>query len=215
MPTPGPNSPDRRLADTSALPMPPVTVGGDDRLDDLSPEDIRARLVARERDLKFHLAALRHEAATVADDVNIGGRPLMDIIRGRALVALGTAAAAGALVGALAGLRARAKRRPHTDDEVDFVRARLALAVEDAARRVARGADTEAAIRRSMREVPVIYGDSQVGAALDQTRSSTREVVDVAVKSAVGFAAKAAVDQLTQRLTGHEETFAAVADAAD
>lgn len=214
MPTPGPNSPNRPLVDTSALPVPPVTVGDDERYEDLSPEDIRARLVARERDLKFHIAALRHEAATVIDDVNVGGRPLMDIIRANALLALGTALAAGAAIGMLFGLRARSKRRPKTDDDVDFVRARLDLALDDAARRVAGGSDTEAALKASMKSVPVLYGDSQAGAAR-QARSSMREAVDVAVKTAVGFAAKAAMDQVTKKLTGHEETFAAVADAAE
>lgn len=214
MPTLGPNSPDRRLAETSALPAPPVTVGGEDSYDDLSPEDIRARLVARERDLKFHLAALRHEAMTVGDDLNIGGRPVMDIIRARPALALAAAAAVGALLGSLLGLRARSKRRPKADDDVDFVRARLAMALEDAAQRVARGTDPEAALRASMRTVPVIYGDSQAPTA-QQARSSAREAVDVAVKSAVGFAAKAAMDQVTKKLTGHEETFAAVADAAE
>lgn len=213
MPTPGPNSPDRSLADTSALPGPSVPIVGDERYDDLSPEDIRARLVARERDLKFHLAALRHEAVTVADDVNIGGRPLMDIIRAKPLVAVASAALTGALLGALLGARARSKRRPDTDDGIDFVRARLAISMEEAAQRVARGADTEAALKASMKAMPVIYGDSQ--SVAQQARSSSNEVVDVAVKSAVGFAAKAAMDHLTQRLTGHEETFAAVADAAD
>lgn len=215
MPTPGPTAKTQALEPSiGPIPGPSVPIGGDVRLDSLSAEEIEHRLAARERDLKFHLSALRHEAATIGDDINIGGRPVMDIIRAQPVVAVGTALATGALLGALLGLRARAKRRPPTDDGIDFVRARLAIALEDAAQRVAWGADSEAALKAAMKSMPVIYGDSQSTAAM-QARSSTREAIDVAVKSAVGFAAKAAVDQLTQKLTGHEETFAAVADAVD
>lgn len=213
-PTPGPNTPTQSaLPDVGPIPGPPVTVGNDVDLETLTPEQIRARLQARERDMKYHVAALKHEALTVADDVNIGGRPLLDIIRAQPLRAAAIGVGTGALLGLLLGLRARAKRRPVTDDEIDFVRARLAVSVEDAARRVARGQDTEDALRSSMRTMPVIYHES-AGAA-EQAQRSTSGVIDVVVKSALGFAAKAAADQLTQRLTGHEETFAAMADAAD
>lgn len=213
-PTPGPNTPTKSaLPDIGPIPGPPVNIGNDVSLETLTPEEIRARLAARERDMKYHVAALKHEALTVADDVNIGGRPLMDIIRAQPLRAAAIAVGSGALLGLLIGLRSRAKRRPVQDDDIDFVRARLAFSVEDAARRVARGDETEHALRASMRTMPVIYGEASGPA--EQARRSTNGVIDVVIKSALGFAAKAAADQLTQKLTGHEETFAAVADAAE
>lgn len=212
--TPGPATPTRAAdAFTAPIPSPPVQVGDDVALDQLSPDEIRARLAARERDLKYHVQALRHEAATVIDDVNVGGRPLMDIIRGNPVLSVVTAVGTGALVGLVLGLRARAKRRPPTDDEIDFVRARLALALEDAAQRVAAGTSVEVALRRSLDTVPVMYADaSEVEPA---PRSTRHQVFDVVMTSVAGFAAKSALDLLTQRLTGHEETFSAVADAVD
>ena len=212
-PTPGPATPTKQAeAFTGALPGPLATAGDDVALDQLTPEEIRARILARERDLKYHVEALKHEALTVIDDVNVGGRPLMDVIRGNPIVAVAAGVGTGVLLGLLLGLRARAKRRPPSDDEIDFVRARIALALEDAARRVAKGDETEDALKGSMDTVPLMYGDaSTVPPKLHSTR---RQVFDVVATSVAGFAAKTALDMITQRLTGHEETFAAVADAA-
>ena len=215
MPSPGPLTPTRDLDDpiSGALPSP---LGPADDLSTvmMTADEVRQRLAARERDIKYHLAALKHEATTVFDDVNVGGRPLMDRIRAQPHLALALSAGTGALLGVLAGLRATAKKRRALEAEppVGFVRARLDFAVEDAAQQVARGADTESAIRRAMAAVPVAYAD---GSAMSQARSTRAELVDVAMKTAVGFAAKSAMDLLVKRLTGHEETFAALADAAD
>ncbi|MEM6287640.1 MAG: hypothetical protein AAF845_10830, partial [Bacteroidota bacterium] len=121
MSTSGPNATTGALKPAlGSVPSPPVTVDGGVSLDALSAEELEQRLEARERDLKSHLAALRHEAVTIADDVNIGGRPLMDIIRAQPVVAVATAVATGALLGVLLGARARAKRRPALDDGIDF-----------------------------------------------------------------------------------------------
>ncbi len=213
-PTPGPASPAREVeAFTGAVPGPLAMAGDDVSLDQLSPEEIRARILARERDMKHHVEALKHEALAVIDDVNVGGRPLMDVIRGNPIVALAATAGAGALVGLLVGLRARAKRRPPADDEIDFVRARLALAIEDASQRVAEGARMEDALKKSMNTVPMMYGDPST--LPPRERSTRKQALDVVVTSAAGFAAKTALDMITKRLTGHEETFAAVADATD
>ncbi len=213
-PTPGPASPTKSVeAFTGAIPGPLAAAGDDVALDQLSPEEIRARILARERDMKYHVEALKHEAATVIDDVNVGGRPLMDVVRGNPVVALATAVGTGVLLGLLLGLRARAKRRPTPDDEIDFVRARLALALEDAAQRVARGTEVEDALKKSMDTVPMMYGDPST--LRPRARSTREQALDVVVTSAAGFAAKTALDLITQRMTGHEETFSAVADAVD
>lgn len=208
MPTPGPTSPTKSLeAGPRSLPSagePDVSTVH------LTAEEVKQRLIARERDIRYHLDALKHEAATAFDDVNVGGRPLMDRIRQRPEVATLAAAGVGAVVGALFGLRARRRRRPVPQDDVDFIRARLGVALEDAARRAARGADVETAIRDAMETMPVAYGDAQAAAA--QARSSFREAVDVAVKSAVGIAAKSLMDQAIRKYTGHDGTFDALAD---
>jgi len=208
MPTPGPNSPTKALeSGPRSLPSPAEP---DVSTVHLSAEEVKQRLIARERDIRYHLDALKHEATTAFDDVNVGGRPLMDRIRQWPELATLAAAGAGALLGALLGLRARRKRRPVPEDDVAFIRARLGVALEDAAHRVAEGADVEQALRTAMDTMPVAYGDAQAAAV--QARSSFREAIDVAVKSAVAIAAKSLMDQAIRKYTGHEGAFDALAD---
>lgn len=199
-----------------ALASPPVRVP--ERIDpdhDLTPlpsREIRARLAARERDIKFHLESLKHEVTTVAG-VTVGGRPLPDVAREHAVRNALIAAGVGLALSVLRGLRKRAKRRPDPDTEVDLARLRLSIALEDAARRVVRGADADAALRRSLRTVPVMYGDTtDVG---ETSESTSRKVIDVVATTVAGFAAKMAMDEVTKRFTPHEEVFAALADAVD
>ena len=218
MPEPGPNS---KLQSTEPgevalgpIPSPPAPLDGVD-LSALTADEIRARLDARQRDLKYHIAARKHEAATVADDVLIDGRPFMDIVRAQPWRAVGLSAAVGGTVGALLGVWAKRRNRPdEPEDHIDFIRVRLAYALDDAARRVAAGADTDDAIRRSRQTVPVAYGDAGGQGAADDARHS-HGVLSVVVKTALGFAAKAAVDAAVRRYTPHEDTFAALGDAAD
>lgn len=207
---PGPNSKlPAEQTGPGIVPAPPASTGTAD-LDSLTADEIRARLDARQRDLKYHIQALKHEAATIADDVNIDGRPAMDYIRERPILYVAVTAGVGALVGSLFGWRARRKRvaaRP--EDDIDFIRARLAHALEDAAEYVAEGEDVEASIRRSMDSMPVIYGDSNTA-----PKTSRELAFEVALTSAVGFAVKKAGDLLVRRYTGHDGTIDALEDAA-
>ena len=214
MPTPGPNAKTAALEPAlGAIPGPPAAAGDGVSLDTLTPEEIKARLAARERDLKYHVEALKHEAATVLDDVNVGGRPLMDIIRQRKQIALAAGAGVGALVGIVLGLRARAKRRPpQGEDHVEFVRARLALALDEAAERVARGETVDQAMRRSMKAVPAVFGDSKPP---QPAHHGKQTLTDVALTTAIGFAVKTVMDLAVRRYTPSDGTFDAIADAAD
>ena len=197
MATPGPNSKTTALEDTlGPIPGPPVDVGEGVALDQLTPEQIRARLAARERDIKYHVAALKHEATTVLDDVNVGGRPLMDLIRQRKPIALGAGAAVGAVVGILLGLRARSKRKPApSEDHVEFVRARLALALDRAAERVARGASVDQAHAGVDGHGPRRVRRRQGAAAAPPPRLVTgRPRSTWLVQTAIGFGVKTAMD---------------------
>ena len=213
MPTAGPNTP------TQALEKGPRSLPSDLAPDEdlskvhLTADEVRQRLAARERDIQYHVDALKHEALSVFDDVNVGGRPLMDRIRERKAEAMGAAAGAGAVVGLLLGLGARLRRRPDEEDAgFQFVQARLDSAVEDAARRVARGADVDDAIEDSMDALPVLYGD---GSKIKRPKTSGQQVAEVALTTAVGFAVKTAMDLLVQRYTDHQETFAALGDEVE
>lgn len=171
-------------------------------------KQVRMEIAARERSIQYHIDALKHEAVTVFDDVNIDGRPLMDRIRERKWEAVAAAASAGAFVGMLFGLRARAKRRPDPEDTVDFIRARLAVALEEAAVRVAEGGDVEESIRGAMRKMPVAYGE----APRPKPKTARDEAFTVALTTAVGFGVKMLLDRAARRVTGEPTIGDAVSD---
>ena len=200
------------------LPSPPVRVP--ERIDPghktrpLPSSEIRERLAARQRDIEAHLVALKHEVTTVAD-VNVGGRPLPDAAREHAVLGALVAGGVAALVGLVRGLRRRSKRKARFDPAAAFERARLDAVLDAAARRLGYGEadDGAEALKTVLRSVPAVYPAPK--AVHRRREAATSGVGTVVLQAAAGFAAKAALDLLTQRLTGHEETFAAVADAAD
>ena len=199
------------------LPSPPVRVP--ERIDPdhttrpLPASEIRARLDARQRDIEYHLTALKHEVTTVAD-VSVGGRPLPDVAREHALRNALIAGGVAALLGLLRGLRKRARRRAAFDSGAAFEEARLDAVLDAAARLVARGKDREAALKSVLRSVPAVV-PAPPERRPRRVQAATSGAGTVVLQAAAGFAAKTALDLLTKRLTGHEETFSAVADAAD
>lgn len=215
-PTGGPATPTKSAEPPLPIPAPPAALSTDD-LASLSPEDIQARITARERDMKFRLQAIRHEVRSMGDDVVVGGRPMLDLIRDHKEAAIALALGAGALVGLLWGAARREKRRPDVDDQVDMIRVRMASLLEEAADRVSRGTSTDEAIDRAVRAAPVVYmpGRETSSAAASQAKSSVRQAVDLAVKSAIGFASKAAMDAATKKFTGHATTGEALKAADD
>ncbi len=199
-----------------ALPTPtetvPARIDPDRETTKRSASEIKTLLAARQNDLQFRVQAIKDEL-TNPSSITLGGKPLPDALREHALRNAGFAAAAGLAVGALAGL-AKARRRPDPLSDADLVRARLSSFLDDAADRVRKGASSADAIRHSLRDTPVVLGQTTGQAASSQAKSSVRQAVDLAVKSAVGFALKAATDQLTQKLTGKTDTVSAVAEAS-
>ena len=201
------------------LPSPPVRVperiDPDHKTRPLPSSEIRERIAARQRDIESHLVALKHEVTTVAD-VNVGGRPLPAAAREYALQGALVAGGVAVLVGFLRGLRKRSKRKARFDPAAAFERARLDAVLDAAARRLGYGEADDAgeALKTVLRSVPAVYPAPE---ASDHRRRKAAEagVGTVVFQAAAGFAAKAALDLLTKRLTGHEETFSAVADAAD
>ncbi len=211
-PTPGPATPTKEPL--LALPSAPVDLGDDPDLASLSAEDIRARLNATQRDMKFRIDAIKHEVAHVGDDVNIGGRPLMDRFREKPLAALGLALASGAMLGLLWGLRRRSKRLPDPDDSADVIRFHVAHMLDSAAHRVARGELADDALASEARKRPVIYVPREDDTRTPSAPGSSKQAFDVAMKTAVGIGVKTGLDVLTKRFTPHEEVFEALADEA-
>lgn len=173
----------------------------------LSSAELRARLDARQRDIQNHLAGLRHELSTVAD-VTVAGRPVLDHVRSEPLRALAVSAAAGATLGVLVAALGRLfRQKPDESEEGVAVRLLVGSLLDEAAERVARGEDTDVALRRAARRhSPTIYYAPQSASA----RGMVRETLDLAVKSALGFAVKTGMDVLAEKLTGTPEVFAAV-----
>lgn len=197
------------------LASPPVRLGDEVDLATLSAEDLQDRLKARRRDIQFRLSAIQHEIVQVAEDVNLGGRPLMDRVRERPLAALGLALGAGATLGLLWGFGKRARRRPVPDHAADIIRLHTARMFHSASQRVARGMTVDEALEHEVRDRPVVFIPADEEPAIKQAVSTTRQMVDTALKTAIGIGVKTGMDHLTKRLTGHEETFEALKDAAD
>ena len=212
--TTGPTTPTQEAEPRVVLPAPPVTIGDGTDLSQLSADDLQARLAARERDIKFRIDALKHEALSIAEDVNIGGRPLMDRVRERPLAALGLMIGAGATLGLLWGLGKRARRRPDPNDREDVIRYHVATMLDAAAARVARGATADDAIAAEVRKRPVVFVPNDDETRIKPALSSSRQAADAAFKTAAGIAVKTVADVLTKRFTGHEEVFEAMADDA-
>ena len=213
MSVPGPTSKTSAIEPAlGPIPGPPTVLGQGASLDTLTPDEIKARLAARERDLKYHIQALKHEATTVLDDIVVDGQPLIDRIRQRPAAAFGGAAAVGALLGVLLGLRSRSKHRIEPPEaHILFVQARMDAAIDEAAHRVARGESVDAAMQRSMKTMPAVFCDSKPPKPIHGRQTLT----DVAMTTAMGFAVKTALDMLTKRFTDSDETFEALAEAAE
>ncbi|HEX8299712.1 MAG TPA: hypothetical protein VF594_11180 [Rubricoccaceae bacterium] len=202
---------------TSSVPVPtpsiPARIDPDRETTPRSSAEIRALLDARQSDAQFRLQALKAELTNPAS-VTVGGVPLPDAIRAHVLRYGGYAAAGGLVLGVISGLWGRRGHAPDLDD-LDLARARLAAFLDDAAERVHRGASTADALRHTLRETPVVLAPPTGQVAAAQAKSSVGQAVDMAVKSAVGFALKAATDQLTKKLTGKPDTLTAVAEAPE
>jgi hypothetical protein len=176
----------------------------------LSMSDIRSRLAARERSVTERLASLRSEVTTL-DDITLAGRPLLDHVRSHPIGAVLGAAAVGASVGVLAGLLSRISRA-ELDEREGLMQLMASSIIEEAARRAALGENPERALERVVRRrAPLI----QYAPPSPEPRGTIRQSFDVAFKAALGVGAKAAMDALTQRLTGKPEVFKAAMEAGE
>ena len=173
--------------------------------------ELRARLEERTRSVQNHVAALQHELTTVSD-VTVAGRPLPDLIREQPLVYAGLSLAGGLAVGLLSGFRARRRRRPLMDERSEVLRLYTSYLLDEAAARVARGSDPDEALEKTIRKRPplIYYAPPE-----PPGQSAMRETLDVALKTALGFAVKVALDRLAQRYTNEDELFSAVKEVKE
>ena len=175
---------------------------------DLTIDEMRAQLEFRERSIENHLVGLKKELTTF-NDVNVGGRPLLDYVREDPLLAVGVAAGVGLVAGLLGGLLAR--EEPEEPSERDlWMSAYLDDLVDEAGGRVAGGEDAEAALGHVLRHrAPVIVLEE------DREAHATSHTLNVLVNTALGFGAKFALDRIAQQLTGEDEIVEALDAAPD
>jgi len=173
---------------------------------------LKAELAAREQDVAYRLAALKQEITAPFGGMSSGALSLASRPKPSPERLLLIAGAVGATAGILLGLRSRRKRRRQPDAGFDFIQARLSTFLDDAASKVAKGRRTEDALDDLFRTVPVVYADRQLAADALEPKPGVAKTL---AKSALGFGLKMGMDMLTQRLTGHEETFSALADKAE
>ncbi|NNF56663.1 MAG: hypothetical protein HKN04_00335 [Rhodothermaceae bacterium] len=171
--------------------------------------ELKQRLETTGRSIEARMDALHHELTTVAD-ITVAGRPILDHVRERPLYFAGLSLAGGLVMGLLSGTRARAKRRPEMDEHTEVLRLYTAYLLDEAADRVARGKRTDEAIGRTLKRRPPLISYEPPP---PPRRSTLGETFDVAVKTAMGFGVKMALDRLGQRLTGEEEITEAVKEA--
>lgn len=171
----------------------------------LTQHQLRAELEARKSLLDQHLSGLQSEL-TLAD-VNVGGRPMLDYVREKPLLAAGVAAGVGLLAGVLSSLRSR----PEPEEPSDYtlwMNAYLDDLIEEGGFRVQRGDDSETALRKALRSrAPVIVLEGE--ASPKEQASGT---VSLLLNTALGFGVKLALDRMAQRLTGEEEIVDAVTE---
>lgn len=173
----------------------------------LTQTELRAELESRKLVLDQHLSGLQSEL-TVAD-VNVGGRPILDYVREKPLVAAGVAAGIGLLAGIVTGLVKR--EAPEEPDLHDlWMGAYLSDLVDESAYRVQRGEESETALRHALRRrAPVVVLESEE----EPVKQKASSVSKVLLNTALGFGVKFALDRMAQELTNDDEIFEAMEHA--
>lgn len=175
----------------------------------LTQHQLRAELDRRKELLDYHLSGLQSEL-TIAD-VNVGGRPVLDHVRERPLLAAGVAAGVGVLAGLVTGLMGREEPEEPSDYDL-WMGAYLDDLVDDAGYRVQRGEDSDVALRKALRSrAPLIVLEPEE----EPVKERAGSIFSVLVNTALGFGVKFALDQMAQELTGEDEIVEAVKGAKD
>lgn len=174
----------------------------------LTQHQLRAELETRKDLLDYHLSGLQSEL-TVAD-VNVGGRPILDHVRERPLLAAGIAAGAGVVAGLVTGLMGREAPEEPSDYDL-WMSAYLDDLVDDAGYRVQRGEDSGVALRKALRSrAPVVVLEPEEAPVKERASS----IFSVLLNTALGFGVKFALDQMAHELTGEDEIVEAMEKAS-
>jgi hypothetical protein len=162
--------------------------------------ELREELSRAESRIQAHSDGIRREL-TLAD-ITIGERPVLDHIRRRPLLAVGATAAVFAafmLAKHLAG-----RERPQIDRREDWWRMYTDDLIDDAAARVGRDGDPDAALRRALRRrAPVIYVEVPREERALAKRGALAAAVASVANTALGFGLKFAMNRFMQEIEPH------------
>ena len=175
--------------------------------------------------MRRRIESIQRRADALKSEMNVQGLTLKDQPAPEwvtsnpekvALAAAGVGTALAIVTGIPGKLRRRREKRQRQEDQSDVLRYYLDAVVDDAARRRVEGGvatSAEGAMHEAIRASgPVIYAPTEPEPT---ARGTLRQAFDLAFKTALGFAVKALMDELIQKLTGEEELFEALSNADD
>jgi hypothetical protein len=180
---------------THALPAPASPLADPDR--PRTSAQIRLDMAAAEERMRGNANGIRREL-TLAD-VNLGGMPVLDIVRRNPLAVVGAAAGAMAFLALLTTLARR--QTPVIDRKQQWWDAYMDDFLDDVAVRVGRGGDPEVELSRALRRrAPVIYVEQEMPDRIVKERGAFSRALGSVLKTAGGFGLKLAMDRLTSEL---------------
>ena len=160
---------------------------------DTSKANLERRLAVTEEQIRMRIDGLENEIVSTPAAIR-------DAIRKNPWVGVGAAVAAGAVVGLVFGRKRKKSAVPPAHQAL--IEGYISAVADDVKRGIRRGKDPEDVVRKSLHEKTpvVVYTPSDATARAREQVGTMRQVADLALKTALGFAVKTAIDFLTASL---------------
>lgn len=161
----------------------------------LTKAELEQQLNGKRADIDARVDALKSEFTSAGDDAR---RFFVE----QPLKVAGGVVAAGVIVGLLvAGGRSRRSNRRGRKSHRELIERYADLLAKDVRRRLRRGADEDSALRAAFKNrMPLIVMEAESQPHDEDTKGIVREVLDLALKTALGFMVKVLVDRLAEQV---------------
>ena len=154
----------------------------------LNRSELEAQLSGKSASISARLEALQKE---------VGALSLRQFINDKPLLGVGVAVAAGLFLGLLVGGRGKSSRG-RSAFHASLIDGYIDAVANDVRKLTGRGKDVSKAVTEALRDrVPLIVYSPGEG---ETTRGTIMQAADLALKTAAGFAVKAAIDYATTRI---------------
>ena len=155
----------------------------------LNKSELEAQLSGKSASITSRIEALQKE---------VGALSFRRILQDKPIVAVGAAIATGLLLGLVFGGKGKSGRRGSANFHSSLVEGYIDSVADDVRRLTGKGKDVSKSVREALRDrVPlIVYSPDATGT----TRGTIAEMADLALKTAAGFAVKAAIDYATTRI---------------